>query len=334
MYRTLGSLLLASLAVAAVEDGWYHDTRELWAGIPITIRFTPADTGLADRIWSGMAAVDTIFNDYKDGSEIGRINAGGPGEYHLGTDLAEAFALSDRMRGVTGGAFEITVGPLRRLWRGAEKSGAWPSDEAIAGARAIVGPAGYTCQGSELRVTKPGIAFDFGGVCKGMAVDHAVALLQAAGCTAALVQVGGESCCWGTAPSGHRHRLGVPHPDDPDGRLWCRLEDPGQGMGGSTSGNYRNPIIIGGRECYHIYDPRSGLPTDTHVLSVSVAIAGTGHNGLADALTKAAVVLGPPGLGLIRNAGAEAMMLVRSADGGVTEHATPGWSRFRMPEAP
>lgn len=330
----LACLLLFSLSalVQAGEDDWYRETRELYSGIPVTVRFTPADPALAEKAWAVLDSVDAVFNDWKDGSEIGRINAGGVATHQLSPWLAEAFDLSGRMREATGGACEITLGSLRRLWRGAERSGDWPGEDAIAAARAATGPGCYRYAAGRLEVLRPGVKFDFGGVCKGMAVDRTGGLLRAAGRTAGLVQVGGETCVWGTAPSGRPHRLGIPHPDSPDdgSRTWCRLQDPGQGMCGSTSGNYRNPVVIGGKVCYHIYDPRTGMPTDTHVLSVSVVFPGNGRNGMADALTKAGIVLGPPGLALIEQAGAQAMMLVRSG-GTIEAHTTSGWNAFLAP---
>jgi thiamine biosynthesis lipoprotein len=329
-------LLALCLAATAGDDDWYRGSRELYHGIPVAVRFAPADEALAARVWASLESVDAVYNDYRDSSEIGRINAGGVAEHRLSPDLSEAFALAARMRAATGGACEITVGPLRRLWRAAEKTATWPDDAALAAARLVVGPEAYACEGEQLRVLRPGVKFDFGGVCKGMAVDRAVALIKAAGRRAWLVQVGGETGCFGSNPSGRPHRLGIPHPDAPDDaeRMWCRLQDPGQGMCGSTSGNYRNPIVISGKVCYHIYDPRTALPTDTHVLSVSVAFPGCGRNGEADALTKAGIVLGPPGLALIERAGAQALILLRAADGSVSAQATAGWAGFLAPEGP
>jgi thiamine biosynthesis lipoprotein len=316
-------VLACWLALGAAEDAWYRGEKLLYAGIPVAVRFTPADPALAERVWAYLDSVDQGFNDWRDNSDIGRINAGGPGDYPLTADLAAAFELCGRMQAATDGAFEPTLGALRRLWRAAEKSGRWPDDAALVAARAATGPATYRCDGRSLRVLAPGVKFDFGGVVKGMAVDRATALLRAAGCTAGLVQVGGETGCWGISPRGAPHRIGIPHPEAPDDldRLWCRLC-------GSTSGNYRNPVRIGERTCYHIYDPRSGQPIDTHVLSVSVVFAGVGRNGEADALTKAGGVLGVAGLPLIERAGAQALLLLKRGDGTIEQHTTAGWARL------
>lgn len=317
---------------AAVDDGWYHDERQLWAGIPITLRFTPGDEALGDRVWAYLQSIDQTFNDWRDDSDIGRINRAGPGTYALNADLAAAFALAGRMRGQTGGACEITVGPLRRLWRQAEKTATWPGEAEIAQVMTGIGAGGYRVDGASLTVLKPGVQFDFGGVCKGFAVDRAAEMLRTAGCTAALVQIGGETQVWGQAPAKRTHRLGIPHPDAPDERMWTRIQDPGAGLCGSTSGNYRNPVVVAGKVLYHIYDPRTGQPTDTHVLSASVAFRGQGRNGEADCLTKAMVVLGEPGVALVAKAGAEALLLIRATDQSITIHKTPGWDALAVPE--
>jgi len=330
-------LLLAGAHLTAGDDGWYGESRALYGGIPVMVRFTPADEALAAQAWAILAAIDEDFNDWRDDSAIGRINAGGPGDYALNPSLSEAFALSERMHGETGGVFDITVGPLRRLWRGAEKARRWPEQAEIDAVRARIGDGVYRRDGTRLSVLKPGVQFDFGGVCKGMAVDRVVALLRAAGCTAALVQVGGETGCWGLAPAQRPHRIGIPHPEAPDdpARLIARLQDAGTGLSGSTSGNYRNPIIILGKTLYHVYDPRTGLPSPTSVLSSSVVFPTTGRNGEADCLAKTGTLLeATVFFAMIERLGGQALLVVRAADGSIALRHTAGWPALLVPDGP
>lgn len=324
-------LLFVGVAMPAAEPPapvWYEQCRALWSGIPLTVRFTPPDQALADEAWNYLERVDAVFNDWRDDSELGRINAAGPGTYSVSTDLAEALADGAHLNLLTDRAFDITVGPLRRLWREAAKNNALPSDQALAEARAAVGPQGWSLAGQRLTVTKPGVKFDFGGVVKGMAVDRVVQRLVTAGRRAVLVQCGGETGCFGLSPRGRTHVLGIPHPDRPDDEHWCTIADPGTGLSGSTSGNYRQPVVIAGKPYYHIFDPRSGLPIDVHTLSISVAFPTNGRNGLADALTKVGAVLGHARLlPLVESLGGQALVLVREGER-ITEHATAGWSRL------
>jgi thiamine biosynthesis lipoprotein len=325
---------------------WSERTRALYYGIPVTVRFTPADPGLEERVWKYLGQVDDLFNDYRDDSEVGRLNLaldqwardagpGAPGEAHaavrefeVSEPFAEALRAAREYHRLTHGAFDVSVGRLRRLWKEAAKTGTLPTADEIAAARDACGLNGVSLDGRKLRVATPGLQFDFGGYIKGLAVDRAVEMLRRGGATAWLVQVGGETACFGQSPRGRPHVLGVQHPLLMD-ELWTTLADPGSGLCASSSGNYRAPIEIGGQVFYHIYDPRTGRPIDTNVLAVNVVFTGQGRNGMADALTKAGAIL-PRGefLALMKQVDGQASVLVREADA-IREHRTDGWDRLK-----
>ncbi len=307
------------------NDDWYSESRELYFGIPVSVRFAPADPELAREVWAYLVGVDDVFNDFRDDSEIGRLNAKDVRQgVRVSDDLADALRLSKKLHELTGGAFDVSVGPLRRLWREAERKGAEPSPAEITRARASCGLDKVKLNGNALSLDAPGMALDFGGIVKGMAVDRAISMLKAGDARAALVQVGGETACFGISRRGMPHVVGVRDPVT-IGRLRCALKDPGAGLSVATSGNYFNPIELGGRKLYHIFDPRTGRPVSTSVLSVTVAFPVTGKNGLADGLSTAGAVLGPDALfPIVERLGGEAMSLSDDANAG-RERATRGW---------
>lgn len=302
---------------------WYEEQRWLYAGIPVGVAFAPADEHLAVELWAYLEQINDIFNDHRDDSEVGRINSGSAGTFVISAQLAAAFALAERIESLSGRAFAITTGPLRRLWREAAQVGQRPDPAAIAAA--VVPPGAWRREGTLLTVADPRIRFDFGGLIKGAAVDYVMTRLMETGAAAALVQCGGETACRGLSQRGQPHILGIPDPECPDGRLWCTLRDLGSGLSASTSGNYRNDLVIAGTPCHHIFDPRSGEPVAAGVLSVSVVFPRWGCNGLADGLATAGTVLGwREFLPLVTQEGGEALVLTRE-DGLVVEHATAGW---------
>lgn len=330
MCRIAVLLVVSLLSLAAeISDGWYHEVRPLYSGIPVQVRFAPANQRLADEVWRYLESIDGDFNDYRDDSVVGRINLAGISTHQLSPAVAEAFATASHLNALTEGAFDITVGPLRRAWREASKSGHLPSAEQLATLRASVGPDTWRIVDGTVQVLKPGVRFDFGGLIKGMSVDHAMRLLVDAGVHSALVQSSGETGCFGLSPRGKLHVLGIPHPDAPDEKMWCTIGDQGNGFSGSTSGNYRRAITIEGRPYYHIFDPRTAQPVDTHTLSISVAFPIGFRNGLADGLTKVGAVLGWEKLcPLVESLGGQALVLIRKPDGGIEEHASSGWTRL------
>ena len=310
---------------AAEALPWVEHRRLMYAGIPVSVAFQPADERLAVEVWAALEQIDEVFNDHRDDSEIGRINAGGTRTFVLSEALATAFASAEDLQQLTAGAFSITTGPLRRLWRNAARTGQIPAPATIAACRSALASDAWRRDGNTVSVFDPGVRFDFGGLIKGMAVDQVMKKLLDAGTTAALVQCGGETACYGLSRRGQPHVLGIPDPQQPDDRLWCTLRDPGAGLSASTSGNYRNPLAIAGTPCHHIFDPRSGLPVDARILSVSVVFPRWGCNGLADGLATAGSVIGwCELLPMVARRGGEALVLAME-DGQITPHSTPAW---------
>lgn len=314
------------------ERTWYTKSRTLYYGIPVQVRFSPKDPELAKRIWRYLESVDTVFNDYRDDSEVGRLNAAGKaGEYALSPDLAAGFALALSLYKETDGAFDVSVGPLRRLWRQAAKKGQAPDAEAIQAALGRCGLNHVRLEKQKLIVDCDGMQFDFGGVVKGMAVDRVMAMIHRSGARAALVQVGGETAAFGLSPRNKPYVIGIQHPLDLSA-LWTAIRDPGTGLGCATSGNYRNPIQIGAQTYYHIFDPRTGRPIDTHVLSVTICFSQTGKNGLADGLSTAGAVLGADRiLSIVRHLGGEVLFLQKKGQR-IVERQSPGWQKLKEPQ--
>jgi FAD:protein FMN transferase len=299
----------------------------LYFGIPVRVSFSPNNDTLAKEIWTYLRRVDDVFNDYRPDSEISRLNAG---EAANSAELIAALRTSQKAHQACGGAFDITVRPLRELWRQAEKAGVLPTNAEIAAALTRCGMRRITVTDDSISLAD-GVTVDLGGIIKGIAIDHVYTMLVEAGAEAALIQIGGETMAFGMSQRGKPHAIGIQHPVEL-GQLWAAVRDPGTGFSLSTSGNYRQPIVIGGEKYYHIFDPRTGKPVPSGVLSVSILVPKPGQNWLSDSLATAGAVLGPErALQLIGSQGAEALILVRE-DGEIVEHATKGWEALVRPE--
>ena len=321
-------MILCLPSHAAEADGWYKAYKELYFGVPVQVRFKGDNPELAQRVWTFLENIDEHFNDYRDDSEIGKINKQGQGRYEISELMREAIQVSYQAHAVSHGAFDITVGPLRRLWKGAAKSGALPTAEAIQSATEHVGMQHIWLGPKQLHIHKPGISLDFGGIVKGLAVDHAMRMIQDAGITNAMVQVGGETAAIGISPRGEAHAFAIPNPKNPTEMLHI-VQDPGTGYSGCTSGNYRLPIMISGKPYYHIFDPRSGKPGSVHILSVSVIFPQVGRNALADALSTSGVILEPSlFISIVESLGGACLVIEQGKDGELIEHSSNNWQQF------
>jgi thiamine biosynthesis lipoprotein len=311
--------------------GWAEARGDLYHGIPCRIRIAGGHDA-ARAGWQVLERIDAVFNVHRADSELGAINAAGPGAYRVSPWLAGCLTVARRVEALSGGAWCATMLPLMRLWRQATRDGVEPDARAVAAARGACTDA-WSLDGDILHLRTVGAAFDLGGLAKGYAVDLVVELLRGRGIAHLLVQVGGETACLGHAMEGAPHRIGIPHPDDPEG-AWCAvLRDPGDGLCGSTSGDYRQPVLVAGRARHHVLDPRTGHPATAALASVTCAFTGTGRNALADGLSTAATVLGREALAPLAAAtGGRFFALRRAADRGLMATATPGWHRLLADE--
>lgn len=226
--------------------------------------------GAVDQAFEEVRRIDRMLSNYRRDSELSRVNreaASGPVPVSQ-----ELFQLLERCQGyseASGGAFDITVGPLMKIWGFYKGSGRLPHRAEIRGVFGRIGyrnveldPAAQT-----VRFRKAGMELDPGGIGKGYAVDRMVEILKADGIRSALISAGASSIyALGSPPHEDGWPVSIRHPRDTGkGIEEARLRD--QSM--STSGTTEKFFHAGGRLYSHIMDPRTGYPAQG-VLSVSV----------------------------------------------------------------
>ncbi len=236
-----------------------------------------------DRI----AALEEVLSDYRRDSEVSRLAEFPAGEWHtISPDLERVLLLSRRVHDASGGAFDPTVGPLTKLWRETRRSGILPDTSVLEEARGRVGFVDLLEMDGQghVRLQKPFIELDFGGIGKGFAADEAMRVLQDAGFPIALIDFGGDVLA-GEAPSDSPEGWGVEVQDGMGERRMLRLRNQAV----ATSGDLEQFVEINGVRYAHIIDPRTGLGL-THRIAATVIAESS---ALADALASAACVLGP-----------------------------------------
>jgi len=229
--------------------------------------------------------IDRLMSHYKADSPLSRINREAA-RHPVGVDaeLFEFIADAMRYNRESGGAFDITVGPLMKAWGFFRGEGRLPSDGEIAAARRHVGAAHVVMNAADRTIAfdEEGVELDLGGIAKGYAVDRAVARLKRGGIAAALVSSGGSTIYGFGAPPG-RTGWDVALQDPLDSRrtaLTITIRDRAVSIAGRSEKFFES----GGMTYSHIMDPRSGWPVQG-VLSVAVlAPTGTAGDALDDAL--------------------------------------------------
>ena len=272
----------------------------------------------ARAAFARIGELDALLSDYRDDSEVSRLgqHAGGaalPVSPELMGVLVAALDLARR----SDGAFDVTVGPLSRLWRRARRSGELPSPEELRSAGALVGADGLVVDGpaGTARLTRPGMRLDLGGIAKGYAADEALRVLRSYGLESALVTLGGEVVVGSPPPGREEWTVALLTPGPEPAPLLLR------DRAASTSGDAEQWMEVAGQRYSHVIDPRTGQALTGH-RSVTV-VAGEGL--LADGLATALSVLGPDrGRAVIEGFPQAAALWVE--DGRVTESSR--WSEL------
>jgi len=254
-------------------------------------------TGAADpaavqaQLESLLVAVNDSMSTWQTDSEISRFNRSRPGHWFaVSAPFAEVVAAALAIGELTGGAYDVTVGPLVELWGfgPARPLIDLPSAAAIRERRDQVGQQYLELDLEQGRIRRlRAVELDLSSIAKGYAVDVLAEALQAQRITDFLVEVGGEMRVAGQSPRGDAWRVAVerPQPGARSVALGIALTDAAV----ATSGDYRNYFEVDGRRYSHSIDPRSGWPVQHDLVSVTVIAADAMH---ADAWATALTVLG------------------------------------------
>ena len=262
-----------------------------------------------EAAFAAVRQVDRDMSLYRPESDIGRLNRlSGRDDITIRQSTATVLQTSLEVGRDSRGALDVTITPLLNQWGFYSVRKEAPGSRQLDAALALVDYRRVRLDGVKgiVRLGRPGMQLDFGGVAKGFAVDRAVEALRARGVAQGMVNAGGDLGLLGRHPDGDPWVVGVQHPLAP-GRLLLALSLDGGAV--ATSGNYLRYRVYDGRRYGHLLHPRHGYPADT-ALSMTV-VAPTAMR--ADALATAALVMGQGGLAWLGSQpGVEAVMVSRS----------------------
>ncbi len=276
-----------------------------------------------------LEALNASLSDYIATSELVRLSsAAGRGHWHLlQDDLWKVLSWGNELARQSQGAFDMTVGPLTRLWRVSRRRGKLPSPVRLTAAMDATGYRFLELDEARQRgrLLRPHMRLDLGGIAKGYAVDEALMTLRAHGILTALVDGGGDLRVMGRPRQHNGWRIEI---DDLAGHQTKTPRHLTIENGAvATSGDLYQSIRLGEREFSHIIDPKTGLGLEFR-RSVTV-VAPTAMT--ADALASAISVLpvdASRALLTRHYPGCAAQILTHGAETGRLDKATLGEGPF------
>jgi len=281
-------------------------------GMLFTITLYASEEGVARAAarsaFQRVEDLEQVLSDYRADSELNLLREATPGVPVVVSDtLFSVLSQAQTLARKTGGAFDVTSGPMVRLWRFSRKRGTLPTQVDFDRAKAAVGWEKLKLDSRQQSVTllTNHMQLDVGGIAKGFAADAALGVLKAHGLPRALVAASGDIAIgsappgkpgWTVAVSGIESKEG-------GGPFLLTLKDAAV----STSGDAEQYVNINGVRYSHIVNPATGMGLTNRIQATVIAPRAV----LSDALaTTVCVVGGNSGFKIVESfTGAHALVI-------------------------
>lgn len=274
-------------------------------GVQVRMSVYASESGVANKAieaaYARVHELNGILSDYDSSSEVRRLcETSRPGRpVRVSRELFQVLKSSLQLSRDSDGAFDVTVGPLTKLWRRASRRELLPDPVLLAEAKNLVNYRliRLNAESETVELLLSGMRIDLGGIAKGFAADEAISTLAKHGITRALVDASGDIVASDPPPgadhwvvaieslsrrTADKNKVDLKNTND-----IVKLKIRNQAV--ATSGDAYQSVVIAGRRYSHIVDPRTGLGLGQRSSVTVIAPSGM----LADSLASAVSVSGP-----------------------------------------
>lgn len=237
--------------------------------------------------------VNDQMSTYKSDSNLSVFNQKPAGScYQFPKETYHVLSMAQEIANITGGAFDVTVGPLVNLWGfgpdyNDEQKPTQAQIEKLKSDR--VGYQFLKLEGDNRVCKDKDIYVDLSAIAKGYAVDLVAERLDELSISSYLIEIGGELKAKGLKLNGEQWRVAVEEPDATEARSVHKIVALND-LGIATSGDYRNYYEVEGKRYSHTINPATGNPIEHNLASISVLHDSVAY---ADAMATALNVVGP-----------------------------------------
>jgi len=319
--RTIAPLLLLLFfSCSPPGDKLYKETRSsMYTIVSVTVSSGSEEKAKAatDKAFNELERLAKLLNFYSEDSEISTINRhAGDKPVKVSPETFEIIEKAVYVSENTEGAFDVTVGPLVRLWDFQKKI--IPYKVTVKEKLKLVGYKNIVIDRntSTVLIKKKGMQIDLGGIIKGYAADKAVEILKQQGIKAGIVAVAGDIKTFGVRPDNGLWKVGIQNSRQKTDKDEIMATVGISDMAISTSGDYQKFFIKDGRRYHHILNPKTGYP-DNECRSVTIISKDA---AFTDAFATGICILGrKKGMDTLNRLGLDGVIVAKDGKIHVTE---------------
>ena len=241
-------------------SGFYFDT------FIVTTIYSPCEESVQEGLLSLCEKYEDMLSAEKEGSDIWRINHSNGNPVEVSPETIYLLERGLYYSALTNGTFDITIRPVSSLWDFHSDAPALPDDTKLADAMQHVHYDAVLLQNNMVTLTDPDASIELGALAKGYIAEKIKEYLLFQNVDAALINLGGNLCAFGTKQDGSRYTLGIEKPFSSE--IACTLKTTDTNL--VTSGIYERCFTVNGILYHHLLDGNTGFPVNNNLYSVSI----------------------------------------------------------------
>lgn len=276
-------VLLAAVLVLAVATGvtsyilhrrtqrqGYNATTFAMDTIVTQTAYGPNAQQAMQEVNLALADYEARLSLYLPGSDIVSINAAaGAGGADVSAETADQLQRALTLSQQSEGAFAITIAPISLAWGVTTAHPRVVPDAELATLLPLVNDSAVQIDGNHVTLPQAGMGIDLGGIAKGDACRVAAAIYDEYRVENAILNIGGNVYVRGTYPDGRPIRVGFQDPTGASGEASIATFEMRDEVI-AVSGGYERFFEVEGLRYIHIFDPRTGKPAESDIVSVGI----------------------------------------------------------------
>ncbi|WP_061996703.1 FAD:protein FMN transferase [Clostridium sp. ATCC 25772] len=263
---------------------------ELIMGTVCTVQiFDSKDSTILDECFNKLTDLENLVSINKENTELDKVNAmSGKSAVSVSDDTYNIIKGGINYSSLSDGNFDITIGPIVKLWGIGTDSARVPSDAEINEKKSLINYKDVILDDSNKTIflKNPNMIIDLGGIAKGYAADVLTDILKKHNVNSAMINLGGNLYILGNKEDGNKWRIGIQDPNESNSTVGNLLVNDKSIV---TSGVYERFFEENGKKYHHILNPKTGYPYENDLLGVTI-ISDKSVDG--DALSTTTFALG------------------------------------------
>ncbi|MDV4149523.1 FAD:protein FMN transferase [Clostridium sp. AL.422] len=277
---------------------------EILMGTVVTVTlYDSNDEEVLNKVFTKVKELESTLSINENGTLVDKINeSAGITPVKVDDDTYTLVKKGVEYSKLSNGLFDISVGPIVKLWNIGLPEAKVPTQEEINEKLPLIGYQDIELNDTDktIYLKRKGMMIDLGGIAKGYTADVISDILTEQGVKSAIIDLGGNIFAHGKKPNGDEWRIGIQNPYSERGDQIGVLTTSNKSI--VTSGIYERYIEQDGVKYHHILSPKTGYPYDNEIAGITI-VSDKSVDG--DALSTSVFAMGVE----------EGMKFVNSLDG-------------------